>query len=157
MHGDQRMAVPQAGSIYDTGHQVIKNFGFQVWLDRLLAAINRRFDSSHFERGIQPYCNLGILPVGGGAASLSPPQLEALRRRMQDWAGRRSHFLENHKAYLVFPTRRSEAFQVLGDPLSQTLDMQTTDLNVHIPSRNACVFADTTLSLRVAGQGALIA
>jgi hypothetical protein len=74
---------------------------------------------------------------------------------MEEWASRKSHFLEHHRVFLVFPSRRSESFQVLGGPRMQTLDMQNMDLTVHVPARNACVFADTTLSLRVAGTGPL--
>jgi hypothetical protein len=155
LRGDQRMVIRQAGSIYHTGYQVLKTKGFPTWLDQLMQALHRRFDPAHLERGIHAYCDLAVLLVGGGAASLTMAQQESLRRRVEEWASRKPHFLEHHRAYLVFPSRRSEPFQVLGDPKAQTLDMQNTDLTVHVPARNACVFADTTLSLRVAGLGPL--
>ncbi|MBK6381851.1 MAG: hypothetical protein IPF72_20185 [Chitinophagaceae bacterium] len=155
LHDQQRMVIRQAGSIYHTGHQVLKVNGFSTWLEALMKALHLRFDPSHPKRGIHAYCDLAVLLVGGGAASLTPTQQESLRLRIQDWASRKPYFLEHHRAFLVFPSRRSEAFQVLADPQAQTLDMQTTDLTVHVPARNACVFADTTLSLRVAGHGPL--
>lgn len=150
-----RMVIRMAGSIFDSGHQAMCRKGFKIWLDDLMRVIHTRFDPTHLSSGIHAYCDLALLTVGGGAAALSREQLEIFRRRILEWAGRKPHFLEFHKVFLVFPSRRSEIFQVLGASMEESLDMQKVDLTVHVPSRNACVYADTHLSLRVAGKGPL--
>ena len=150
-----RMVIRMAGSIFDSGHQAMRRKGFRVWLDDLMRVIHSRFDPRHLSSGIHAYCDLALLTVGGGAAALSRDQLEIFRKRIQEWAGRKPYFLEFHKVFLVFPSRRSEIFQVLGAAKDDSFDMQKVDLTVHVPSRNACVYADTHLSLRVAGKGPL--